>query len=141
MAKKMANGRNIGKTRRCSYFSPMFLPYFSGFGGLSILCWPTRSQAYDLHTAPKNFTQISRLLSHKNDTPVFSCSPWSGLSCHGLFLFFMGRSKPHGESWPGAQQSYNITSTETKKNVLERKMPQGIVLVKSLLARQSKGQR
>ena len=52
------------------------------------------------------------------------------LSCHGLLPFLMGRNKPHKESGRGVQQGYNITSNETTKNVLETKMPQGLVLVK-----------
>ena len=41
-------------------------------------------------------------------------------------------TESHRELGPGVQQSYNITSNETKKNVLEREreMPQGLILVK-----------
>ena len=46
--------------------------------------------------------------------------------------------KPYSESGPGVQQGYN-TSNETMKNVLERKMFQEPVLMKWLLARQSRG--
>ena len=38
------------------------------------------------------------------------------------------------------QQGYKITSNETKKDVLERKTPQGLVLAKCLLARQSRAE-
>ena len=41
----------------------------------------------------------------------------------------MGRNKPHRESGPGVQQGYSMTSNETNKNALERKMPQELVLV------------
>ena len=96
-------------------------------------------------TMPKYFAPISRLLSPKfpprfrtffslffppahPDCLTKDCSPSSWIE-----------TKPHRESGPGVQQSYNMTSNETKRNVLERKMPQELVLVKWLLARQSKG--
>ena len=81
----------------------------------------------------KKCTQVSRLLSPSNFPPVFEPFSWlvspahPGMSCHGLFPFFMNGAKPHRESGPGVQQSYNITSNEIKRNVLERKMPQGLL--------------
>ena len=79
-------------------------------------------------TATKQFTQMSLLLSPPKLHACFRTFSWffppahPGLSCHGLFPFFMCRSKPHRESGPAVQQGYNITSNKTKKNVLERKM-------------------
>ena len=89
-------------------------------------------------TAPKNFTQ---LLSPKNSTPVFERFSWFCPPAHSSWSC----TDCSPSSWvetkrPGVQQGYNTTSNETKKNVLGRKMPQGLVLVKWLLTRESRGE-
>ena len=65
----------------------------------------------------KNFTQISRLLSPKNSTPVFESfflvfSLLLSLVCLATDCSSSSRSQRSG---PGEQQSYSITSNETKK--------------------------
>ena len=78
-----------------------------------------------------------------NPSSWFSPPAHPGLSCHGLFLFFMGGNKASQRirARSATKLQHNIQSSDanaTKKNALERKMPRKLALVKLLLARRSR---
>ena len=100
--------------------------------------------AYDLQYR-KISHQFPACLVPKISRPFLNLLSWffspahPGLSYHRLFPFFMGRNKTSQRIGARSATKLQHNLRWDKENVLERKMPQGLVLVKWLWAKQSKG--